>query len=81
MAVEIEKKLKAYVEEKHLPDRVVALDEQLLDTGVIDSAGIFELVAFVESTFGVEISDEEVVPEHFETIQSITALVESKRES
>ena len=81
MAVEVERKLKAYVEEKHVSDRDVGLDEALLDSGVIDSAGIFELVEFIESAFGVEISDEEIVPEHFDTLRAIATFVESKRQS
>ncbi len=81
MAVDIQQRLKSYIGEKHLSDRDVALDEALLDSGVIDSAGIFELVEFIESTFGVEVSDEEVVPENFDTIEVIAAFVESKRQS
>ena len=81
MTVEIEGKLKAYLEENHVSDHAVGPDEGLLDSGLIDSAGIFDLVAFIESTFGVEVSDEEIVPEHFDTLRAIAALVESKRQS
>ena len=79
--MEIEGKLKAFLEENHVSDHDVGLDEGLLDSGLIDSAGIFDLVAFIESTFGVEISDEETVPEHFDTLRAIAAFVESKRQS
>ena len=79
--MEIEGKLKAYLEENHVSDHDVGLDEGLLDSGLIDSAGIFDLVTFIESTFGVEISDEEIVPEHFDTIRAIAAFVDSKRQS
>jgi acyl carrier protein len=54
-------------------------DYPLLEKGVIDSAGIFQVVAFVETEFGVEIADEELVPEHFGTLGGIGRLVESKR--
>lgn len=56
-------------------------DYPLLEKGVVDSAGIFQLVAFVEGEFGVEIADEELVPEHFGTLGGISRLVESKRSS
>lgn len=55
-------------------------DESLLDSGLIDSAGLFELVAFLEERFGVVIADEELVPENFETIDAIVALVATKSE-
>ncbi len=79
--MEIEGKLKAYLEENQVSDHEVGLDEGLLDSGLIDSAGIFDLVTFIESTFGVDISDEEIVPEYFDTLRAIAAFVESKRQS
>jgi acyl carrier protein len=54
-------------------------DYPLLEKGVIDSAGIFQVVSFVETEFGVEIANEELVPEHFGTLGGISRLVESKR--
>jgi acyl carrier protein len=54
-------------------------DYQLLENGVLDSVGIFHMVEFLESEFGVEIEDEELVAEHFGSIAMIGRLVESKR--
>ena len=54
-------------------------DYPLLEKGVIDSAGIFQVVSFVETEFGVEIENEELVPEHFGTLGGIGRLVASKR--
>lgn len=53
----------------------VSPSDSLLDSGLIDSVGIFELVTFLEERFGVQIPDEEIVPEHFETIENLNALV------
>ena len=59
------------------PDKL--RDEQsLLDSGIVDSTGVFELIAFIESTYGFKITDEEMVPENFDSIAHITAYV-SKR--
>jgi len=46
---------------------------------VLDSMGIFELVTHLEQRFGVEIFDEELLPENFGTVASIARLVESKQ--
>jgi len=59
---------------EHLTD-----DYPLLENGLIDSLGIFHLVSFLESEFGVEVQDEELVPENFGTIANIAQLVASKR--
>lgn len=57
----------------------IAADESLLDSGLLDSASILELVSFLEERFGLVISDEELVPENFETINAMVELVTSKR--
>ncbi len=51
------------------------------ETGILDSTGFLELVTFIEEQFGVEIADEELVPEHFDTLRAVSAFVEQKRAS
>lgn len=52
--------------------------EPLLD-GLVDSTDMLRLVLFVEERFGVRVGDEELVPEHFETVRHLAEFVESKR--
>ncbi len=56
------------------------LDEKqsLLETGVIDSTGVLELIAFIEETYGIKIEDEEIIPENLDTIQDITYFINQK---
>ena len=54
-------------------------DESLLASGVVDSLALLRLIGFIEEHFGVVIEDHEVAPENFESINVMTALVESKR--
>jgi len=54
----------------HLDD-----DDDLIDSGVVDSLGIFQLVAFLEEKFGVVIADSEIIPDNFATIARIERLV------
>lgn len=53
--------------------------ESLIETGVIDSVGIMKLVDHLETAFGVSISDDELLPDNFEDLDTITELVRSKR--
>jgi acyl carrier protein len=53
-------------------------DYALLDNGVIDSLGIFEIVKFLEAEYGIEIADDELVPENFATLSAIANMVQSK---
>jgi acyl carrier protein len=57
----------------------IQADTSLLDSGLMDSTGIFELVSFLESEFGIEVGDEEIVPEHFENVRLIATFVDGKR--
>jgi acyl carrier protein len=52
--------------------------DPLLESGVLDSLGVLDLVSFVEQEFSVHVTDEELVPENFQTIDRIAAFVESK---
>ena len=50
----------------------------LLDAGVVDSTGILEVIMFVEEAFGIEVPDEDIVPENFDSIDRMTAYIEGK---
>jgi acyl carrier protein len=50
----------------------------LIETGVVDSTGILELVGFVEETFGVTVEDRDIVPENFDSIEKIVSYIGAK---
>ncbi|HNY64424.1 MAG TPA: acyl carrier protein [Deltaproteobacteria bacterium] len=58
----------------------VALDPDvsLIESGIMDSTGVLELVEFLESNFTIRIDDEELVPENLETISNIVRFLRSK---
>jgi acyl carrier protein len=53
-------------------------DYPLLDNGVIDSLGLMQVVEFLEQECGVEIRDDDLLPENFATLSAIEKLVEVK---
>ena len=53
-------------------------DQSLLESGVIDSTGVLEVIAFLEQTFGISIADEEIVPENLDSINNMTRYLASK---
>jgi acyl carrier protein len=59
----------------------IAHDQSLLDAGIIDSTGVLELVCFLETTFGIEVQDDEMLPENLDSIRSISNYVDRKLES
>ena len=54
-------------------------DESLLAAGLIDSTGILELVAYLETQFGLVVQDDEIVPENLDSVNRIVAYITGKR--
>ncbi len=54
-------------------------DTSLVEEGFIDSTGILELIEFLETQFGIEVSEAETVPQNLGSIASLTRFVLSKR--
>lgn len=57
----------------------ISPDEDLLSTGIVDSHGVLQLVGFLQDRFGVAVSDEQLTPENFQTLERIDALVRRAR--
>ena len=53
-------------------------DDSFLEKGIIDSTGILELVAFLEESCGIKIADEELIPEHLDSVNNLIAFINSK---
>jgi acyl carrier protein len=55
--------------------------DHLLESGTLDSLGILQVVTFIEQEYGFTVSDEDLVPENFQTIDRISAYIDSKKSS
>jgi acyl carrier protein len=56
-------------------------DDSFLRTGIVDSMGMSQLVAFLEEEFGIAIADAELVPENLDSLARAAAFVEGKTRS
>ena len=56
-------------------------DASFLEEGIVDSIGVLELVAFVDESFGVEVEDQEVTPDNFDSVNKLAAYVQRKQNS
>ena len=56
----------------------LSVDDSLLEQGIIDSTGVLELVGFLESKYGIEISHKELLPTNFDSIDKLIRLVQRK---
>jgi acyl carrier protein len=64
----------------YLPDPKGLDDEaSLIDLGVVDSTGVLEVISFLESHFGINVAEDETVPENLDSIARIVGFVARKR--
>ncbi len=53
-------------------------NEKWLENGLLDSFGILEVVRFLEEQFAIHVSDEELLPENFQSLDALAAFVHLK---
>lgn len=52
--------------------------DSFLETGLLDSMGILNLVEFVREKYSIAIADEELVPEHWDSVRQVVGFVQNK---
>ncbi len=62
----------AIVEDKSLK---LENDTELLKSEILDSLGIAQLVAGIETEFNIELEGDDILPENFETVNAINNLI------
>ena len=72
-----EQRIQTFLLEKFPLARKAGLgkDTALLEKGILDSLGILDVVSFLEAEFSMVVIDEELVPENFQTLGTLTAFV------
>jgi len=53
-------------------------DQSLLESGIMDSTGVLELVAFLEQQFNVKVADRELLPENLDSVNNAANFVARK---
>ena len=63
----------------YVPDASKLTDDvSFLDSGIIDSTSVLELTAFLEETFKIQVSDDELLPENLDSLASVASFVTRK---
>jgi len=55
-------------------------DYNLIDEGVLDSLAIINLVSYLEQQYQIEFGDNDIVPEHFSSVNTLFEFVREKLE-
>lgn len=78
---DIKQRVASFIAENFLfrEDRSSISDtESLIDSGVMDSTGVLELVSFLEGELGLRVDDADIVPENLNSIEAITKYAAAK---
>ena len=75
--------IRAYLRESVMYRRTKPLadDDSLVKSKLLDSLAMLSLIAFLEEAFEIDVSDDEVEPEVFDSINSLTDYVLRKKSS
>lgn len=73
----IESKIRDFVSKTFPAARkqTIRATDEWLQSGLIDSLGILDLVQFLEKQFRIHISDEELLPENFQSLSAVVNFV------
>jgi acyl carrier protein len=78
---DVKKVVRNYILENFLMgDTGAQLEDEhsFLEHHIIDSTGFIELVTFLESNYGIQIKDEEMIPENLDSLQNVGRFIEVK---
>lgn len=59
--------------------KAFADSDSFMELHILDSTGFLELIAHLEESYGIQVKDEEMVPENLDSLNSVAAFVTRKR--
>lgn len=75
---EIKEEMMAYLQNKSFMDSSTKLndDDSLTMKGIIDSIGLIELIDFISEKYSIEIPEDLLTPENFDSINGIVNIIQ-----
>ncbi len=77
----VDKEIRNFIVQNFLfgrDDGTLKPDTSFLESGIIDSTGVLELIMFLESTYGIKITPEEMVPENLDSLNRVAGFLTRK---
>ncbi len=59
-------------------DRTLDHKSSLSESGILDSMGVMELVAFIEDRFQIKVEDRELIPDHLDSVEKLVTYLGTK---
>jgi acyl carrier protein len=75
---DVKDRLRKFIQDEVLFGEGTVTDDQDLLGGVLDSLALLQFVEFVESEFGLEVGDADMVPDNFRTLDAVETYIVSR---
>jgi acyl carrier protein len=80
--MEIQENVKSFVVTNFFLDTSIVSIEantSFLESSIIDSTGILEVIGFLEETYNIKVEDHEMLPENLDSIANISSFILRKK--
>ena len=77
----IEEELKNFIFENFIVDEnpsQLDKNQSFLESGIIDSTGILELVSFIEEQYNITVEDEDLIPDNLDSLNNVVNFINKK---
>ena len=78
---EIKSEIKEYIIENFLfgdRDTLIEDDDSFMESGILDSTGILELITFIEDRYDIKLDDDEILPENLDSLNNLETFIKKK---
>ena len=81
MPVDIQGALLTFIQDELIqdPDVVIEAEDDLLSSGHVSSLAAMRIVAFIEEQFDIKVPDEDLLIDHFISVEAMVRYVEDRR--
>ena len=77
---EMREQVRTYIVDNFLfgDDNGLEDSTSFLESGMIDSTGILEVISYLEEQFAIKIHDDELIPENLDSVGNIVGFLDTK---
>jgi acyl carrier protein len=82
MSSDMEARIRGFIQENFMMGQdanALSNEDSFLDSGIIDSTGVLELIGFLEDGFGIQVADAEMIPANLDSIANLVRFIASKQ--
>lgn len=80
---DIREKIIKFINDHFVKETGIVMNDDIsfLDEGLLDSTGVLELVAYLETAFNLQVEDDEIIPDNFDSVNKLVTFVRAKLEN